>query len=46
MENLLCHTGRIFTIDEVDGQPEAAPESMPRELNELPEDAKEDAMPD
>jgi hypothetical protein len=42
MNNLLCHPGRIFTLDEIDGQAEAAPESMPRELTESLEDGKED----
>jgi hypothetical protein len=42
MNNLLCHPGRIFTLDELDDQAKAAPETMPRELNELPEDGKED----
>jgi hypothetical protein len=46
MENLLCHTGRIFTLDELDGQAKAAPEATPRELIELPEDGTEDDMPD
>jgi hypothetical protein len=46
MENLLCHTGRIFTLDELDGQAKAAPEAMPHELNEFPEDGREDEMPD
>jgi len=45
MENLLCHTGRIFTLDELDGQANAAPETMPRELNESLEDGKEDETP-
>ena len=40
MNNLLCHTGRIFTLDELDGQAKAAPESMPRELTESLEDEK------
>jgi hypothetical protein len=31
MNNLLCHPGRIFTLDELDGQ--AAPD-MPREFTE------------
>jgi hypothetical protein len=38
MNNLLCHPGRIFTLDELDDQAKAAPESMPRELNESLED--------
>ena len=46
MEGLLCHIGRIFTLDGLDGQAKAAPEAMPCELNELPEDGKEDDMPD
>jgi hypothetical protein len=46
MENLLCHTGRIFTVDELDEQAKAAQESVPREPNEFPEDRKEDEMPD
>jgi hypothetical protein len=41
MNNLLCHPGRIFTLDEIDGQAEAAPEGMPRELTESLEDGKE-----
>jgi hypothetical protein len=46
MENLLCHTGRIFTLDELEDQAKAAPENMPRELNELSEHGKDDDMPD
>jgi len=42
MNNLLCHPGRIFTLDELDDQAKAAPESMPRELNESLGDGKED----
>ena len=45
MESLLCHTGRIFTLDELGDQAKAEPETMPRELNELPKDRKEDDMP-
>lgn len=46
MENLLCHTGRIFTLDEVDGQAKTAPESMPSGMTESLEDVKEVDMPD
>jgi hypothetical protein len=46
MKNLLCHTGRIFTLDELNDQAKATPETAPRELNELPKDRKEDDMPD
>jgi hypothetical protein len=42
MENLLCHPGRIFTLDDLDGQAECAPESISRELTESLEDGKED----
>jgi hypothetical protein len=42
MNNLLCHPGRIFTLDEFDGRTDAAPESMPRKLTESLEDGRED----
>ena len=41
MNNLLCHPGRIFTLDELDGQAEAAPQSMPREMTGSLADGKE-----
>lgn len=41
MENLLCHTGRIFALDEVDGQAPATPETMPGEMTESLEDGRE-----
>ena len=41
MENLLCHTGRVFTLDELDSQAKAAPDSMPGEMTGSPADGKE-----
>jgi hypothetical protein len=46
MENLLCHTGRIFTLDEFDGQAKAEPESISRVVSESLEDEEENEKPD
>jgi hypothetical protein len=46
MDNFLCHLGLIFTADELYGETETAPESIPRELTESLEQGKEDEMPD
>ena len=34
MENLLCHPGRIFTLDGLTTKPKPRRKAMPRELNE------------
>jgi hypothetical protein len=41
MNNLLCHPGRTFLLDELDGQAEAAPKSVPDEITESLADGKE-----
>jgi hypothetical protein len=47
MNNLLCHTGRIFTTDELEGKAKAERESMTRKLEAaLEDDVMDDVVDD